>query len=161
MSDPDAAAAEVMAAIRSHAQATGRIERFLDHEAIHRPGRGLSASQWVQRIDPLPRDSGLAVSTVRMLIMVRFYGSVDAEPRDAIDPEMSAATWALMRALTADFRLAGVQGFNAELDLMGRHGVTLFAQAGYLDWVDGGTSRIYDITTPVVVYDAWTQGQEA
>ena len=83
---------------------------FLSHEAVHQPGYGLTAAQWVQRIDPLPRDAGLAATSARVLIRVRLYGSASAEPRDAIDPEMSAATWALMRALNADFRLSEVTG---------------------------------------------------
>ena len=40
---------------------------------------------------------------------------------------------------------------------MATHGIALVAQAGYLEWPDGGTSRIYDITVPVVVHDAWAQ----
>lgn len=153
MSDPDAAAADVIQAVHSHVAALGRVERILDHEAVHQPGYGLSAALWLQRIDPIARVSGLAATSARVLATVRLYGPVNSEPRDAIDPEMSAAAWGLVRALSGDFRLGGA----GEIDLLGAYGITLFAQASYLDWPAGGTSRIYDITVPVLIHDAWTQ----
>lgn len=156
MSDPDAIAGEIMDVVHDHAAASARFERVNNHEPPSRPGHGLTAALWVDRIDPIARASGLAVTSARLILKLRIYSAVEQEPKDTIDPNVSAAAWALIRMLIADQRLGTTTG--REIDVRGIHGVTLFAQGGYVDWPDGsGTDRVMDLTIPVVIYDVWPE----
>ncbi|HEV2778818.1 MAG TPA: hypothetical protein VGX25_05400 [Actinophytocola sp.] len=163
MSDPDAVAGDILDVVHSHAAKLGRFERVNDHEPSNRPGHGLTAALWLDRIDPVPRASGLAVTTARLIVKLRIYSAMEQEPKDAIDPNLSAAAWALIRVLVADLRLGTDPNTTPrrEIDVQGAHGVSLFAQGGYLEWDDGGMDRVMDLTIPVVVYDVWPQEEGA
>jgi hypothetical protein len=139
--------------IVSHALSLGLFERVNAHEPENAPGHGLTAAVWVQDIMPVPARSGLNSTSVRLAFTLRIYTSMLREPPDAIDPEVVAATDALMAAYTGDFELGGEV---ANIDLLGAHGVPLRAQAGYLP-IDGKLFRIMDITVPVVLNDVWGQ----
>lgn len=154
MSDPDDVAGLVLNAVVSHAQATGRFERVNAHESLHPSTGGLTAAVWVDRIDPIARASGLAATSARLIVKVRVHSSMQMEPRDAIDPAVTAAVWALMRVLTADYDLGGTV---RNIDILNEFGVAMFAQAGYLDWDDGAMDRITDLTVPVIINDVWPQ----
>ncbi len=143
----------ILAAVESHAAASGYFDRVNRHEPANAPGLGLTAAIWVDRIAPVPAGSGLASTTVRLALMVRIYTSAIQEPQDAIDPMVLAATAALMSAYSGDFEL----GANVRnVDLLGQAGEPMSGQAGYLNH-DGQLQRVMTITLPVLVNDAFTQ----
>lgn len=143
----------IVEAVESHAAASGRFERVNRHEPKNAPGHGLTAAVWVQRLAPLALRSGLAATSALLLVNVRAYSNMVAEPQDAIDPNLTAAVDALMAAYSSDFTL---DGLVAEVDLLGQHGTTLAAEAGYLEQ-DKKLFRVMTLTVPLVINDVWSQ----
>lgn len=144
----------VLAALVSHTAATGYFARVNTHEPKSPPQRGgLTAAIWVQTISP-HRRSGLASTTVRVEWRQRLYTNMVAEPQDAIDPAVLDATCALMAAYSFGFTLGGLV---RSVDLLGEAGNPLAAQAGYLQ-LGPSMQRVMDITLPVIINDAFTQG---
>lgn len=140
-------------ALESHALASGLFERVNGHEPKSSPGNGLTAAEWAQSVDPVPRASGLAATTGRVVMNVRIYQNMLAEPQDAIDPAVLAAVDELFARYSGDFTL---DGLVSHVDLLGAYGVAMSAQAGYLD-VGNGKYRIMTITLPLIVNDLWDQ----
>jgi hypothetical protein len=146
----------ILGAVQSHALASGRFDAVSGHEPKSKPGSGITAAHWVQAIRPVPRASGLATTSASIVITVRLYSNMLAEPQDGIDPAMSAALHELFTAYSGDFDLNGTVD---AVDLLGMTGgVPLSATAGYLN-LSGAMYRVYDITLPCLVYNAWTQAK--
>lgn len=145
--------AGILDAAVAHAMTSGLFERVNGAEPKAAPGTGLTCAVWVQGIGPI-RASGLAVTSALLVLNVRLYTSMIREPQDAIDPSLLAATDTLMNAYTGAFTLAGLV---RHVDLLGAYGAPLSAQAGYLNQ-DSKLFRVFTITLPLVVNDAWTQG---
>ena len=144
----------ILDAMRSHALATGHFEKVNLHEPKKAPGAGgLYAAIWFDHIGPQPGESAIDKTTVRLITNVRIYSNFISEPQDAIDPAILSATADLMDKYSGDFTLGGV---IQSVDLLGRGGRPLEAQAGYQNQ-DGTVYRIYTIFVPLVVNDAWTQ----
>jgi hypothetical protein len=141
----------ILDAVTSHAAASGFFERVNTHEPKSSPGTGLTAAVWVQRIGPA--DSGLASTSARVELVLRIYQNMLMEPQDAIDPTIVAALDALITAYTSHFTLGGLV---RHLDLLGKGGSTLSAQAGYLN-IDGKMHRVIDLTIPMILNDVWEQ----
>jgi len=120
----------IIQAVVSHAAATGQFDRVNSHEPKNAPGRGLTAAVWMQRLAPIQLQSGLATTSALLVVNVRLYSSMTAEPQDAIDPGLAGAADALMAAYTGDFTLGGLVAY---VDLLGRFGASLAAEAGYLE----------------------------
>lgn len=138
----------------SHALATGRFEQVNGHEPEHSPGTGLTGAVWAEDITPV-RTSGLASTSVLLVLNVRLYMPMTSEPADAIDPAMTAAVDELCRAYVGSFTFGGLV---RQVDVRGAHGVPLRARAGYLKFPDGGGQyRVYTITLPLVVNDLWDE----
>ena len=140
-------------AIESHALTLGQFEKVNTHEPKNAPGNRLSAAIWVQHIGPEPGGSGLASTNVRIEFNLRIYSNMIAEPQDAIDPEILTAVDVLLNAYTGDFTLGGT---IQSVDLLGKGGTPLQAQAGYINQ-DGEMMRVMTVTLPVIVNDAWVQ----
>jgi len=140
-------------AIETHALAAALFERVNTHEPKNAPGRGLSAAIWPDHIGPEPGGSGLVTTNVRIEFNIRIYSNMIAEPQDAIDPEILSAVDVLLNLYTGDFTLGGL---IQAVDLLGKGGNPLQAQAGYINQ-DGQMMRVMTITLPVLVNDAWTQ----
>jgi len=85
---------------------------------------------------------------------VRIWNSMLQEPQDGIDPNQLAAATTLMNAYTGSFTFGSTV---REIDLLGEFGDSLSAVAGYIE-IDKRIMRVIDITLPVIVNDAWTQG---
>jgi hypothetical protein len=137
----------------SHALASGRFERVNQHEPKTAPGNGLSAAVWVDSIKPAASQSGLAATTALLVINVRIYQNMIAEPQDMIDPNVMAATDALMAAYSGNFTL----GSNVRaVDLLGSAGTPMNAQAGYIQQ-DNRVYRAVTITLPLIINDVWSQ----
>lgn len=145
--------AAILAAVGSHAAASGRFDRVSGFEPKNAPGNGLSFAVWVDRIVPLPGASGLATTAALVVLNARLYTNMLADPPDAIDPALVGATDALMTAYSGDFELGG-QVRN--VDVLGAHSEGLSAQAGYLEQ-DGKLYRITTLSVPLVVNDVWSQ----
>lgn len=143
----------ILEALESHAVASGHFERVNRHEPKNAPGNQLTAAIWVQRIAPAALASGLAATAALLVVNVRVYSNMLAEPQDAIDPNVMGAVDALMTAYSGDFTL---DGLVRNVDLLGAHGEGLSAQAGYLEQ-DKKMFRIVTLTVPLVVNDVWSQ----
>jgi hypothetical protein len=133
---------------------SGYFERVNGHEPLNPPGNGLTAALWVQSMGPVPAGSGLAATSARLVFMVRLFAPAMQLPTDDIDPNLMAATDALMTAYSGDFEFGG-QVRN--VDLLGQAGIALSAEAGWVDYGDGAKFRVITITLPVIVNNAWTQ----
>lgn len=143
----------IMDALASRAAASGHFERVNGHEPKNAPGNGLTAAVWAQRLGPIAARSGLAASSALLVVNVRGYSNMIAEPQDAIDPNLVKAVDALMTSYSGDFDLGGLV---AEIDLLGQYGTALSAEAGYLEQ-DRKMYRVMTITVPLVINDTWGQ----
>ncbi|MGH3680775.1 MAG: hypothetical protein ACRDT2_11080 [Natronosporangium sp.] len=139
--------------VRSHALASGRFARVNQHEPKNAPGHGLSAALWVDRIDPVAEVSGLAATSARIVFHLRVYSNMLQEPQDAIDPGVLSAVAALMTAYSGDFTLGGLV---KQVDLLGQHGISLSARAGYINQ-DSRLYRVMLLQVPIVINDVFDQ----
>lgn len=139
--------------LTSHAMSTGLFERVNTHEPTNAPGNGLTCALWADRIGPV-RSSGLNSTSARIIFNVRIYSNMNAEPQDAIDPNVIKAVDTLFTAYSGDFTL-GVDDVR-HIDLLGVYGIPLEARAGYLKQ-DGSEYRVVTISVPVIVNDVWEQ----
>jgi hypothetical protein len=144
----------ILAALESHAAASGHLERVNLYEAINQPGSGITAAIWPQNLAPATGKSGLASTSIRVEFMVRLMTPAVAQPADSIDPAMINAAAALFTAYSGDFTLGGLV---REVDLLGGSGTPLSWRAGWLPMKDGGSSRVIDITVPLIVNDQFDQ----
>jgi len=141
----------------SHAMATGYFERVNQYEPKSAPIEGLFAAVWVQSIAPYAAQSGLAATSAYLILNVRIYTNMIAEPQDMIDPRIMEATDELMRRYSADFTL---DGLVAAVDLLGQGTESLRAEAGYIQIGSGDKGamfRVMTITLPLILNDAWEQ----
>lgn len=143
-------------AVVSDILASGYFDKVNLHELKRKPGKGLWAAVWVQSIRPLPAGSGLASTSIQLLLIVRMYSNMLKEPQDAIDPALTKACSSLMRRYHDDFDF-GLHPVVRNVDLLGTFGVALEATAGYQDMDESTTYRIMDLTLPIIVNDVWTQ----
>lgn len=143
----------VIYATASHGMALGVFDRVTMHEPKSKPGSGLSLAVWAQRITALARQSGLDATSARVLLNLRVFTNMLADPQDEIDPRVLDAVDLLMGAYNGDFTLGGLV---ESVDILGRHGIALEAQAGYVNQ-DGALLRVMTITLPLIINDAWTQ----
>ncbi|HEY0638387.1 MAG TPA: hypothetical protein VGD67_12135 [Pseudonocardiaceae bacterium] len=144
----------IIAAVRSHALATGYVEDAPGHEPISRQLAGLVVAVWVQRLTPVSGASGLASTSVRLVLNVRVYAPLRMDAPDEIDPAVMVVVDRLLTAYCADFTLGGLVH---HVDIFGRYGAALDAVAGYVHH-DGGTPyRVMTITLPLVIHNVWEQ----
>lgn len=144
---------DILDAVVSDAQSSGYFDRVNTHEPKRKPGKGITAAIWVQNIVPIPLNSGLASTSAQIVFMLRMYTNMLRESQDSIDPALMHATSNLMRRYHDDFDF---QGTIRNIDLLGQFGVSLAAQAGYIE-MDGTMFRTMDITIPCIVNDVWPQ----
>lgn len=142
----------------SHAMALGAFEVVNGHEPESAPGHGLTAAVWADYLGPAPSGSGLAATTGLLIMNVRVYSSLRAEPAD-IDPNVLRAVWSLIAAYSGDFTLGIIDEDGdpaAWVDLLGQTRTRLEARAGYLTQ-DANTYRVMTLTLPIVIVDLWDQ----
>lgn len=143
---------DVLDKLVSHAMAQAVFDSVNAHEPKSAPGHGLTAALWVEQLGPVPT-SGLASTSALLTYMLRIYTNMLAEPQDAIDPNMIAATDIMIAAYSADLDLGG----DARMvDLLGAYSPGLSARAGYIPQ-DGKLFRCMTITVPIVINDVWDQ----
>lgn len=146
-------ATAILDALVSHAASLGLFERVNQHEPINAPGSGLTCAMWADTIGPVPAGSGLRATSARIVWYVRIYTSWLSDPADTIDPLLMAAVDELMAAYSGDFTLGGLV---RNVDLLGQSGISLTAAAGYIEH-DSKVFRVFTVTVPVIVNDAWEQ----
>ena len=158
MTTPDGQAKALFTAVVDHAQTLGLFERVNGHEPKNAPGSGLTAAVWVQKIGPVPRESGLAATTGRVEFSLRIYTNMLAEPQDEIDPAVTGACLTLIGVYSGDFDLGLAPSFEDGMfvDLLGAYGDPLAGQAGYLNQ-DAKLYRVMTVTLPLIVGDLWQQ----
>lgn len=142
--------------LSSHAASLGYFETVNTHEPKNAPGNGLHAVVWADSIGPARGQSGLTHTSALVVMNVRLYCSFVAEPQDMIDPNLMEAVDALVAAYSGDFELGGLA---RTVDLLGTasgNQAPLSARAGYLEQ-DKKIFRIFTITVPLIVNDAWEQ----
>lgn len=139
-------------AIVSHAKHLGVFDRVFAHEPKSAPLSGFSCAIWAAHIIPITA-SGLSSTSVRVQYAIRVFGNMTKEPQDGIDRDILGAVAKLMAAYSGDFTLGGEA---RHIDLLGRYGPSLSAQAGYLNQ-DNRLFRVMTITLPVVFDDVFEQ----
>jgi hypothetical protein len=150
---PDLNTAAIVDAVASDAAASGLFESVNEHEPASSPGTGITAAVWVDRIFPVALMSGLASTSALLVLNVRLYTPMTAEPRDMVDVNLSNGVDALMAAYGAGFTLSGLV---EEIDLLGAYGTPLSVQYGYID-IDTTMFRVATLTVPCVISDVWSQ----
>jgi len=140
-------------AVESKLGTLGVFDTVNMHEPENAPGTGVTASVWVEAIRPIPRASGLPVTSSVVDLSIRIQRSMQTNPQNQIDRDMAAATDAVINAFSGDFDLGGSV---SHVDLLGAYGPSLSARAGYLKQ-DSITFRVMVVTVPLVFFDVWTQ----
>lgn len=144
---------DILKAATNHAHRLGVFESVTGHEPRSAPGRGLRYAMWVQSLSPAPRASGLGATSGLLVLNGRIYCSFVTGNPDEIDPAVTDALDLLMDAYSADFTLGGAV---RDVDLLGEHGPSLSAIAGYLEQ-DNKLFRIMTLTIPLIINDLWNQ----
>jgi len=126
--------------------------RVLDSEPKSTPGTGLSVAFAGLEIQPV-RSSGLAATSISVVLTARIYMGRDHKPEKDIDPAVLAAACALIAAYSDDFTAGGTV---REIDLLGQYGTPLGCRIGYLEQ-EGKPLRVGELTIPFIVNDAFTQ----
>lgn len=142
----------ILDAVVTHASEIGRFDVVNRHETKRAPGNGMTASIWVNNVQPI-RTSGLSTTTTRIEFMVRIYSNSLSQPYDDIDTLLTQTLDALFAAYIADFTLGDL---IRHVDVFGAYGQGLGARAGYINQ-DGKEFRVLSVTLPVLVDDLWDQ----
>lgn len=154
MTIDEATANSLLAALESHAMALGVFDAVNGHEPKAKPGQGLAASFWLQRIGPaIGFQSGLAATTALLVWQSRLTINMMYEPQDAIDPKLMGAASSLYAEYAGAFTLGGLCRC---VDLRGMAGVPLSCDAGYMTQ-DNTAFRAYTMTIPLIIDDAWAE----
>ncbi|MCX4778170.1 hypothetical protein [Streptomyces sp. NBC_01264] len=143
----------ILDGVVSHAMASGHFEQVNGHEPANAPGLGLTAAVWTETVQAIGRVSGLSSTSALLAFNVRLYTPVQAEPADAIDPNLITAVDDLCAAYIGDFTL---DGLIRQVDIFGAHSPGLLVRAGYIQQ-SGAIFRVMTITLPVIVNDLWEQ----
>lgn len=150
---------DLYSAVTSVPQATGYFDRVNQHEPTQAPGRGLTCGTWLDRIEPA-LSSGLASTTGLFVFSVRLYTSAFHPDPDQMDPWLTKANNAVFGSYIGNVGLD--LSFVRNIDVRGMTQERLVSRAGYITMAGPGDSkrvyRIYTITVPVIVNDAWDEG---
>lgn len=143
----------ILASVTSHAQTLGVFDRFAGAEPENAPGNGLTGACWVQDIGPDVSGSGLASTSMVLLLNVRLYKPVNDLAPEQLDPEMVRALDLLFAAYVGDYTLGGL---IRNVDVRGAKGTPLSGRAGYQQ-LDETVYRVFTIQLPLIVNDCWEE----
>lgn len=138
--------------IASHALATGHFDAVLGYVSKQSSTNGITAALYVEDIRAI-RTSGLDNTSIRLEIEMQIYSSTYQAPYDGIDVNLTLAADAMFTALIGDFSLGGEA---RNIDVFGAWGQPLRVRSGFMN-LDGKEFRVFQITIPVLVDDAWAQ----
>ena len=151
----DAAAINaVYAAAVSYAQKLGVFETVYAYEPKAAPASLPACAVWTQALTPVAALSGLSATSGRLELRARIYVSFLGKPEDRIDPELVRLASTLLGAYTGGFTFAGTV---YAIDLLGAHGQSLSATAGYIQH-DSHMFRVMECEIPVIIDSLWQQG---
>lgn len=142
-------------AVVSDVQRSGYFDQVNEHEPKRAPqGRTkLSAAIWVQSIAPIGSISGSATTSARIVFIVRMYHNMITGQPDLMERRLLKATSNLIRRYHDDFDF---EGMIRNIDLLGAYGISLSANAGYVEH-DKVNFRVMDLLVPCLVNDVWPQ----
>ncbi len=141
--------------LRSLCRRSAGFDVVLPHEPRKPPAQGFSVGAWLNTMDPVPRRSGLAATSLRIEFTVRIYLPMSGKP-DAIDTETARRVDLIFAALHNDITITPA---NHEIDWLGAYGETVRARSGWLT-IDNALIRIMDILIPIIVNDAYAQERD-
>lgn len=144
---------DIFDAVVSDIQTSGFFRKVNTHEPKRPPEGGLTAAVWCSTIDPVPRISGLSMTSARIEFIARIYSNMLKEPQDEIDPAVMKAASAIIRRYHDDFDFDGA---IRNVDVLGIAGQPLRAYTGYLE-ISNTYWRVCDIAIPCLVNDVWEQ----
>jgi hypothetical protein len=147
----------MLATLRSHAMATKAFGATMTREPVKPPGQGHTWAGWLSSLDPVPRASGLAVTSLRVEFQLRQYTPYNAPSNaaaDVIDDEIAARTDLLFAAYSGDFEITPR---NHTIDLLGAYGEALRSRMGWLTFPPNTQFRIMDIFVPVILFNVYDQ----
>ena len=148
MSNFSAADAEALfSAIRSRAKKLAVFSAVIGHDPENAPPAGVACSVMLGPVKPVT-SSGLAAVSGQVTLMVHVWAFAQKRPLDELDPQVLAATCALMGAFAGDFTLNGTV---REVDLFG-----MSAEPGYVNFQDK-EFRTMQISLPVVINDMFQE----
>lgn len=142
-------------AMVSHAKRLGVFEDVLRYEPKSAPPNGLYACVFFDNLRAVAAQSGLNTTSAVVTYTVRIHTNMLQQPEDDIEVLLLDAVDTLLEAYNGDFDL-GQTGTVESIDVLGKHGQALEAEAGYLE-IDKKMFRVAVITVPIVINDAWTQ----
>lgn len=139
--------------LRDHASALGVFEHVEGHAMVNPPPSGIGIAFEAGPIKPGSQYSGLKATSVVFTCTGSIYTTMQTQPADTVELDITGASMALMVALSGDFDLGG----NVRnIDLLGATGVGLSADPGYLK-LGEQTFRASVITIPMVITDVFEQ----
>jgi hypothetical protein len=138
--------------LRSLCRRSAGFDIVHPHEPRKPPAAGHSVGAWLNAMDPIPRRSGLAATSLRIEFTVRIYLPMSGRP-DQIDTETARRVDLIFAALHEDITITPL---DHEIDWLGAYGETVRARSGWLS-MDNSLIRIMDIFIPVIVNDAYAQ----
>lgn len=145
----------VVQRVGDHVRRAGRFDRFLGHEPLHAPGKGVTGCTWLDRVEPITRSGMNTTSGVIVMSMRAYHPLQQSGPAaDVVDLLLLAATSRVCSTLQGGFTLDGLLRC---VDIFGgESGTALRSEAGYVD-IDHVLHRIITTTVPCVVNDLWSQ----
>ena len=143
----------VITAAIDHLQQTGLFETVQDHESTSASAGGMFADVWIDKIGPVPEQSGLAVSSALLTLTIRIYLNATPPASGSLEQTIAGAADALLIAYNGAFDFDGTVSW---VDLLGQAGTALSATGGYVTLGDI-FYRCMTITVPCVIDDVWPQ----
>lgn len=139
--------------LRDHAGALGVFEHVEGHAMISPPSSGIAIAFEAGQVRPGGQYSGLSATSVVFTCTGSIYRTMQTQPVDDVETDISAAAMSLIVALSGDFDLGG----NVRnIDLLGATGTGLSADPGYLKLGDQ-TFRASVVTIPMIINDVFEQ----
>lgn len=140
----------------THASKTAAFDVTMSHEPRSAPTGKYTFACWLQAIDPVARASGLAVTSLRVELLVRLfcpYVGPTAEDLNTMDSDMAMRVGLLWAAYTGDYQFTPA---NHAIDLLGAYGDGLRMRGGFATF-DKTPYRICDILIPIILWDVMDQ----
>lgn len=146
---------QVVVALAAHAKRTAKVERTVMREPMHAPGPGITCAVTFGSFRPAR--SGLAATSVAVIMMVRLYTPLrkDGPQQDELEPLLMDAASRLCASYVGEFTL---DGLVVAVDVRGgeQSGAELGGEGGYIV-IDNVQHRVVTITVPLVINDLWSE----
>jgi hypothetical protein len=137
-------------ALQSGAQQLGIFPAGVDtHEPVSPPGNRLYCSIVLGPLRASAAASGMISTSGQVTFMIRIWSKALQRPLDKIDPELLAASAAMMGWLNSEFTLGETV-----------RNISLFDMTAVPAWIEfegGDQFRASEITVPIVINDMWAQ----